>query len=213
LHILPEYERTNPVLPVILGETGYEDEPNDIQRLPDAQKGDLWNPYRIRRNAWWAVLSGAAGYCAGTRLWRWEPNWREVMQARSTVQAPKILKLMQTLVWWKLVPDTKHEFVTSGYGEWKQVNYATAALAADGSCGLVYVPSARTVTVNLSKMKAAVPASWFDPASAATNPVDGPAFENKGTRTFAPSGKNADGDSDWVLVLRTGGSGAPQNSR
>lgn len=213
LHILPEYERTNPVLPVILGETGYEDEPNDIQRLPDAKKGDLWNPYRIRRNAWWAVLSGATGYCAGTRLWRWEPNWREVMQARSTIQAPNILKLMQTLVWWKLVPDARHEFVTSGYGEWKQANYATAALAADGSCGLVYVPSARTVTVNLSKMKSAVTASWFDPASAATNPVDGPAFENKGTRTFRPSGKNADGDSDWVLVLRTGGSGAAQNSR
>ena len=91
------------------------------------------------------------------------------------------------------MPDVKHEFVTSGFGEWKKPDFATAALAADGSCGLVYVPSARTVTVTLSKMKSAVTASWFDPASAATNPVDGPAFENKGTRTFAPSGKNTDG--------------------
>jgi hypothetical protein len=113
---------------------------------------------------------------------------------------------MQTLVWWKLVPDTKHEFVTSGYGEWKQANYVTAALAADGSCGLGYVPTARIVTVDLSKMKSAVTASWFDPASAATDPVGDTAFENKGTRNFVPSGQNADGDGDWVLVLRTGGS-------
>ena len=39
LHILPEYQRTNPVRPVFLGETGYEDEPNNIELLPDAKKG------------------------------------------------------------------------------------------------------------------------------------------------------------------------------
>ena len=87
LHILPEYRRTGPVRPVILGETGYEDEPNDIFKLPDARKGDLWNPYRIRRNAWWAVGSGACGYCAGSRLWRWEPDWRATMQVRSIREA------------------------------------------------------------------------------------------------------------------------------
>jgi hypothetical protein len=203
LHILPEYQRTNPVRPVILGETGYEDEPNDIQRLPDAKKGDLWNPYRIRRNAWWAVLSGARGYCAGTRLWRWEANWREVMQVRSTAQAPNLLKLLQTLPWWELVPDTKHEFVTSGFGEWTRADYATAALATDGTCGLVYLPSERAVTVDLSKLKPGITVSWFDPASAATKPVSGSVLGNTGTRPFVSPGKNADGDTDWVLVLRT----------
>ena len=206
LHILPEYERSNPVRPVILGETGYEDEPNDIERLPDGKKGDLWNPYRIRRNAWWAVLSGAQGYCAGTRLWRWEPNWREVMQARSTIQAPNILKLMQTLAWWKLAPDSKHEFVSSGFGEWKKANYATAALAADGSCGVVYLPSARTFSVDLSRLSAPLSATWFDPSCADLKAVDGSPIENIGRRAFTPPSRNAAGDSDWVLVLQTRGS-------
>ena len=146
LHILPEYRRTGPVRPVILGETGYEDEPNDIFKLPDAQKGDLWNPYRIRRNAWWAVGSGACGYCAGSRLWRWEPDWRETMQVRSIREAPLIRKLLETIAWQKLVPDADHTFATAGFGEWKQADYATAALADDGSCALVYLPTPRAVT-------------------------------------------------------------------
>mgnify|MGYP001766124334 CR=1 FL=1 len=203
LHILPEYQRTNPVRPVILGETGYEGEPNAIELLPDAKKGDLWNPYRIRRNAWWAVLSGAQGYCAGTRLWRWEANWREVMQARSTVEAPNILKLLQTPEWWKLVPDAKHEFVTSGFGEWKKADYATAALASDGSCGVVYLPTTRTFSVDMTRLRAPVSATWFDPSSAGRKAVEGSPWENKGERRFVVPGKNAVGDEDWVLVLQT----------
>jgi len=41
LHILPGYQRSNPIRLVILGETGYEDEPNNIELLPDAKNGDL----------------------------------------------------------------------------------------------------------------------------------------------------------------------------
>jgi hypothetical protein len=213
LHILPEYQRNNPVRPIILGETGYEDEPNAIELLPDAKKGDLWNPYRIRRNAWWAVLSGAHGYCAGTRLWRWEPNWRETMQVRSIVEAPNLLKLLRTLPWWKLVPDAKHQLVTSGFGVWKQADYATAMLASDGSCGVVYLPSARTFSVDLSKLSARVSANWFDPSSAAQKPAEGSPFENKGERAFAPPERNSAGDGDWVLVLRTAALGAVQSPR
>jgi hypothetical protein len=59
LHILPEYHRNKPVRPIILCETGYEGEPNDIHALQDPNSGELWTPYLIRRNVWWAVLSGA----------------------------------------------------------------------------------------------------------------------------------------------------------
>ena len=117
LQVTKEYQRQDPVRPVILGETGYEDEPNAIELLPDAKRGDLWTPYRIRRNAWWAILSGACGYCAGTRLWRFEPNWREVLNVKSSQQAPLIRRLLEPRPWWRLVPDTKHELVTAGFGQ------------------------------------------------------------------------------------------------
>ncbi len=201
LHVLPEYRRSQPVRPVIFGETGYEGEPNQIHRLPDAKQGDLWTPYLIRRNAWWGVLSGATGYCAGTRLWRWEKNWREVVHAESTRQAPYILKSMEAGPWWRLVPDAKHEFVTAGFGEWKQADYATAALADDGSFAVVYVPTARPFTVDLARLSGQSAARWVDPASGEFTLVEGAPFANARRREFTPRERNSAGDGDWVLVF------------
>ena len=201
LHVLPEYQRHNPIRPVILGETGYEAEPNAIELLPDAKKGDLWTPYRIRRNAWWAVLSGANGYCAGTRLWRFEKNWREVLQARSTAQAPLILKLLQPRPWWRLAPDFQHHLVTSGFGTWKKADYVTAAEADDHSLALAYLPQGGTLEVALSRFSKPVNVSWFDPSNGQLKSVAGSPFNPEATRSFTAPGKNADGDTDWILVL------------
>ena len=201
LHILPEYQRVNPLRPVILGETGYEAEPNAIELLPDAKKGDLWTPFRIRRNAWWAALSGASGYCAGTRLWRWEPNWRETMQVRSTREAPNLRRGLSAIAWWKLVPDTAHQFITAGFGEWKQADYATAAVANDGSCAAVYLPTPRTFTADLARLKKPFTARWFDPASGQFHDVSGLPSAGSGKCELTPAGRNAAGESDWVLVL------------
>jgi hypothetical protein len=200
-HILPEYQRTEPVRPVLLAETGYEGEPNAIHLLPDAKRGDLWTPFRIRRNEWWGATSGAIGYCAGTRLWRWEPNWREVMHARSTVEAPHLLKLMRTLQWWKLAPDARNAFFTAGFGGWPGADYATAALAEDGSCAVVYLPTPRAFTLDLARLKASVMARWFDPTSGASKAIEGSPFANAGKRQFTPPNTNAAGEPDWVLVL------------
>jgi len=205
LHVLPEYQREDPVRPVILGETGYEDEPNAIELLPDAKRGDLWSPYRIRRNAWWAVLSGACGYCAGTRLWRWEKNWRDVLNARSAREAPHLLRLMESIPWWRLAPDAQHQLVTAGFGAWKQADYVTAALADDGSAGAIYLPDARLFTVNLAKLSSKVTARWFDPTSGQFTAVAGSPFSNGGQQDFTPPGKNAAGERDWVLALEAVG--------
>ena len=204
VHVLPEYQRTEPVRPVLFGETGYEGEPNDIHLLPDARRGDLWTPFRIRRNEWWGALSGAIGYCAGTRLWRWEPNWREVMHARSTVEAPHLRCCLETVRWWKLAPDVKHEFLIAGIGEWPQADYAVASLADDGSCGLVYLPTPRTITVAVSKLRSPVRVRWFDPTSGEFRPIEGSPFSNHDKREFTPPARNAAGETDWVLVLSFG---------
>jgi hypothetical protein len=201
LQVSKEYQRKDPVRPVILGETGYEAEPNAIELLPDAKKGDLWNPYRIRRNAWWAILSGACGYCAGTRLWRFESNWRDVLKVESTRQAPLIRRLMEPCPWWRLAPDTKHELVTSGYGQWKQADYVAAALADDGKLAIAYMPSAGTIQVALNRLRWPITAAWLDPTNAQLASVEGSPFGSEGKRDFTPPARNAAGEPDWVLVL------------
>jgi len=204
LQVSKEHERKDPIRPVILGETGYEGEPNAIELLPDAQKGDLWNPYRIRRNAWWAVLSGACGYCTGTRLWRFEPNWRDILNVESVRQAPFIRTLMESRPWWRLAPDVGHELVTDGYGQWKQANHVAAALADDGSLAIAYMPDSGKIRVAMNKLRGPVVAQWYDPSSARYKPVEDPTLSNEGNRDFITPGKNAAGDSDWVLVLEAG---------
>ena len=204
LQVSKEYERKDPIRPVILGETGYEDEPNAIELLPDARKGDLWNPYRIRRNAWWAVLSGACGYCAGTRLWRFEPNWRDILSVESVRQAPFIRRLMDPRPWWRLVPDTKHELVTDGYGQWKQADHVAAALADDRTLAIAYTPGGGKIQVAMNRLRGPVIAEWFDPSSAQCKPVENSPLGNEGNGDFASPGKNSAGDSDWVLVLEAG---------
>jgi hypothetical protein len=97
----------------------------------------------------------------------------------------------------------KHEFVTAGFGEWKLADYATAALATDGSCAVVYLPSPRQFQVNLSKLKGPVSARWFDPTSGRSSPASDGSHPNAGEASFIAPGKNAAGESDWVLVLES----------
>lgn len=201
LHILPEYERTGPVLPVILGETGYEAEPNAIELLPDAKPGDLWTPFKIRRNAWWAVASGAKGYCAGSRLWRWEADWRKTLQVRSSKEAPFLLRGLQAIAWWRLAPDAKHEFLIDGQSDAKKADYAAAALADDRSCALVYAPAPRSLRIDLARLSGPAAAQWFDPTSGQFKPIEGSPFASTGSRAFTPPARNSAGESDWVLVF------------
>jgi hypothetical protein len=202
LQVTKEYKRKDPVRPVILGETGYEDEPNAIELLPDAKRGDLWTPYRIRRNAWWAILSGAGGYCAGTRLWRFEPNWREVLSVKSSQQAPLIRRLLESRSWWRLVADTTHELVTEGYGRWKQADHVAAARANDGSLAVAYLPNGGTIQVAMDRLHGPIDASWFDPTSGQYRSVEGSPFANTGKRGFVSPGRDSAGESDWVLLLQ-----------
>ena len=201
LHILPEYYRSHPVKPIILCETGYEAEPNDIYSLQDPNSGPLWTPYLIRRNVWWAVFSGACGYFAGSRLWRWEPNWKETLNVRSTIEAPLVHQLLKTMAWWKLVPDTHHELVTEGYGEFDDVNYVTAAFTPEGDCAVVYLPESEKITLNTTIFKEEPEANWFDPTDGSRKPATGTNLAY-GKVEYQSPGKNSTGEPDWVLVVK-----------
>ena len=104
--------------------------------------------------------------------------------------------LLESRAWTKLVPDEKREFVAGGHGEYAKNDYATAAVASDGSFGFVYLPGVRTITVDLSRIKGEATTEWFDPTSG----VYCAAAAGEGGR-FTTPGKNACGDGDWVLVV------------
>jgi Putative collagen-binding domain of a collagenase len=118
-----------------------------------------------------------------------------------------VMNLFARRRWFDLVPDRAHAVLVSGYGTESQdgkVNdsdYATAARTPDGALFIAYLPTQRTVAVDMSKLPGRVRARWYDPTTGAFLPVAGSPFANADTRRFTPPGRNGDGDDDWVLVL------------
>ena len=57
----------------------------------------------------------------------------------------------------------------------------------DGSLALTYLPTRRTLTVDLSRFKGKVTAKWFDPTSGTYTAAAGAPLANAGSRPFMKS--------------------------
>jgi hypothetical protein len=100
------------------------------------------------------------------------------------------------------VPDQNHTVVTSGYGTFGDLDYVTAASTPDGKLAIAYVPSSRTINVDMGTFSGPVTARWYDPTNATfTAAIGGGPLPNNGAVSIATPGANAAGDDDWVLVL------------
>jgi hypothetical protein len=113
-----------------------------------------------------------------------------------------------SLPWLDLLPDQDHTVVTSGLGTYgtldtrvSQSDYCTAAKTPGGVCVIAYLPTARTITVNMARLKAPAHGAWFDTTNGAYTKDSGGPIANAGTRPFTPPGKNHEAADDWVLVL------------
>jgi hypothetical protein len=197
---LKDYDRT-PHLPVFLVEADYEFENGA-------------DPERLRRQEYWAMLSGATGQLYGNGyIWPIKSDWKDHLDTTGAMQMEHFKALFGSLAWHNLIPDQTHQIVTAGYGTFEsggdphssisRNDYATAASAPDGSLALVYLPTPREITVDLARLKGKIAARWFDPTDGTYASVSGSPFQNDGTRTFSPPGKNNAGEGDWVLVLES----------
>lgn len=189
IFVAEDYRRT-PIKPAFLGESGYEGENLD---------GRGGGPHRIRRQAYWAVLSGDCGHLYGSAAWTMQPIWQDWIDSPGSFQMAHLGAFFRSLPWHKLVPDFGHGIVVEGNEEGSTL--ATTAWIPDGSLAVTYLPTARRVTVDLSRFKGRVEARWFDPTSGKYSPVQDSPFQNEGSRTVTPAEKNSAGDGDWVLVI------------
>ena len=75
-------------------------------------------------------------------------------------------KLFRSRPWFDLIPDQKHEVVTAGLGEFQGMTILAAGRTPDGSTVIAYMPTKRTIKVDMSKISGAqAVAWWFDPRS------------------------------------------------
>ena len=91
----------------------------------------------------------------------------------------------------------------TGFGSITTNTYTTAARTADGNLVMVYMPSMRTITIDMSKLASPAIARWYDPTNGEYVNVDGSPYTNLGYIQFTPPGRNSSGDTDWVLVMET----------
>jgi hypothetical protein len=186
-----EYAKA-PVRPFFLGESTYEGE-----------HGAWGSGHQARKQAYWAVLSGGFGNAYGSPNWNIPANWRNVLKLPGAESLKNFREIFESRAWWNLVPDMKNEFVTAGHGTMATNDLAVAALANDGSFGIVYSPSRRKLTVNLAKMRAPVRVVWIDPVSGSISNPAGTPVSNRGSQDFTSPEKNSGGATDWVLALES----------
>jgi hypothetical protein len=184
-----------PTMPYFLIETTYEGEHNA-------------SAVQIRRQAYWAVLCGGFGHVMGNNpIWHFdgpglfpvEATWQQAMDLPGSVGMMYWGKLFRSRDWFGLVPDQKHEIVTSGLGEFNGLDILMAGRTEDRSTVIAYLPTSRKVTVDMSKLSGAnAKAWWFDPGTGKSSAAG--EFPTTGVRDFTPPG-----EGDWVLVLDDAG--------
>jgi hypothetical protein len=200
--VLHAYDRS-PAAPVFMGEANYENTNSDGH--------ETGGPYVLRLQEYWTMTSGGTGQLYGNQdTWDDGTNWAYESSHLDTAGVAQ-LNIMQaffnSLAWYNLVPDQAHKFLTAGYGTFESTgyvqgnDYVTAALTANRTTGVIYLPTGHTITVNLAKMSGTVTARWFDPTTGKYHSIG--RFANSGTRQFTSPPAHTDGFRDWVLVLRT----------
>jgi hypothetical protein len=191
--VLKEYNRPDP-LPVYMVEANYEDE------------HDYTGPKTLRRQEYWTMTSGATGQLYGsTWTWQFKPGWDDHVNTQGTREFKLMTDLFASSRWYDLVPDQDHKLLVDGYGTPNTVgsvndnDYATAARTADGRLAVIYLPTKRTITVDMSQLRAGSVAFWYDPTDGRYQLADPPV--SGGKVSFTPPGPNHGGDDDWVLRI------------
>jgi hypothetical protein len=190
--------KSQPVRPVFLIEGVYENEHEA-------------GPLRVRRQAYSALLCGAsAGQIFGNNpIWHFSGpglfpapgDWWQSLGSDGAQGMTHLANLFAALPWWTLTPDLDGRLIAAGRGE--GFGEAVGATGEGGALAVIYLPERRGVTINLGARKgAAVAARWFDPASGLSVEPSATVLVSQGRADFSPPGPNADGDGDWVLILR-----------
>jgi hypothetical protein len=180
--LLRDYQRTPPT-PFVLVESTYEGEHNA-------------SAVQIRRQAYWAILSGATGQFMGNRpIWLFDPGWEAALNYAGSQDMTRLKELFTSRPWYQLVPDDKHEVVVDGLGEFRGLDYLAAARTTDGATVIAYMPTSREITVDMTKVTGKeATAWWFDPRSGKSHSIG--TVPTSGKHKFAPPG-----EGDWVLLL------------
>jgi hypothetical protein len=159
-----------------------------------------------RQFAYWAVFYGdtSGQFYGNEREWPFTTGWQTQIVDTAATTIPNLGKLMNTRLWYNLVPDSSHTVVISGYGTDGTTNFAAATREASGKTVMAYIPQGpMTLTVAMTNISGATAnAWWYSPANGVATAIG--SYGTTGTQTFTSPDSN-----DWVLVLDDASQGYP----
>jgi len=209
------YAHTTSIGPALALEIPYDEEWSGTQ---GGTAGTGFNPnasHPIRKFYWWGWLNTIGGICFGNGyVWGFKnsPDYTAHLNTVGTQDITRMAKFMRRIPWWSLVPQGlggSSTIITAGGGASDSAtDYVAAARTSDGKKIVIYIPPAHTgsVTVDRTLMAGTFVARWWDPTND-TYTLIGTTHPNTTTEAFTPSGNNAAGEADWVLLLETETSG------
>jgi hypothetical protein len=197
--IAAEYALT-PIKPCMDAEPGYEDHPNGFK----VENGYL-DDYDVRKSAYWDLFAGAHGHTYGCHdIWqfldtgRFAPvtfartPWREAIHLPGATQMQWARKLIESRPFLSRIPDQALLLSDPGTG----TDHVQATRGENGEFAFVYVPSGKTVTVDLGLLSGeTITTHWYDPRTGAAIAIG--AFPQGQPQEFTPPATGP----DWVLAL------------
>lgn len=203
--VLQDYQRS-PARPTVLIEQWYFG-----TKLRDPGPGyPVHQPgVRVRQGHYQARIGGGS-FGEGYGAWPFwyhsssRTEWSEALEAQPiAVQIGMHMpRFFEALPWWTLRPDREGMILKRGAGRSWSWDRAVAAGNPERSVAVVYIPSRRSVDVDLGWFARPVEARWYDPTDGSYSSAG--SHQNRSIRTFETPARNADGDGDFVLVLQSG---------
>jgi hypothetical protein len=177
----------SPTKPIINSEPNYENEHNTT-------------PYYVRQALGWNMFSGAFGMAYGAAtVWNCDSGFTNNLSLPGTLHASYMGSAVGSRAWYLLVPDQGHNMITSGYGTYGGSDHVTAERASDGSFGMAYLPSARSITINMAQFNSSKTIKWFDPANNTYTTVG--TYANSDSQNLGSRPANSAGRYDWILII------------
>ena len=185
-----DYERRS-VMPFFFIEGSYEDEVSGSTRC-------------ARGQAYQSVLGGSTGHFYGnTPVWLFGSGWQAALDAPGAASMEYLGKLFSSRDWHELIPDFDHTVLIQGVGSVDSSDYAGSARTSDDRTFIAYLPSLRTVTIDLTRLAGSQSVAWwYDPRSGISSSIG--TFANTQSRQFTPPAAG-----DWVLVIDDASAGLP----
>lgn len=188
--------------PWLDGEPIYEDHPICWK----ASQNGYSTPIDCRRDAYWALLAGAAGHTYGHHVvWCFSTgdhpfgpeagapgHWRDMLKDTAATQMIYARQLIESRP--RVEP-----VAATGTGE----NRIYIARADDGSTVMAYSPGGQTLTVDLDPISGDTAQPWwYDPRAGTATKLDH--IPASGSQSFSPPSSE-----DWVLVVDSAAAGFP----